>query len=386
MDKLVRKTVALPDGERVERSDGFEPWWETQNGTGFLDPRLLAPDLDQPRKAMNQAALAELHESIRTRGVRNALIITPRKYAPWIRVAPENAKLPFGIVSGHRRRTGALAGEIPAVPVRIQIYREEKDYRLDASLHNKGAEELTDIEEGWEIVRLQNLGCKVAELCSAFGMATPMLYARIHLTRLDPSIQKYLDPELPVKQRLGTVLGGTLGGIKAPTFEELEALYETFESVLRTAGLQPIAELQNADENKLRFAMQKVLYTVIRRRDLSSARALEFVREHSLKLEASVRSSLGGVKTQKYEPAKRIEVFRNLMKVVESSVVLDWTPEEWKRVTEYLDYEELEALIKTATNTHQLFDGIIKTLKARQATKKPTNPALLALRDQQKTD
>jgi hypothetical protein len=73
-------------------------------------------------------------------------------------------------------------------------------------------------------------------------------------------------------------------------------------------------------------------------------------------------------------------VFRNLLKGVEGSVVLDWTPSEWKRVTEYLDYEELAALIKAAENAQSLFGGIIRTLKDRQATKKPTSPAVLEAR------
>jgi len=386
MDKPVRKTVVLPDGERVERSEGFEPWWETQNGTGFLDPHLFAPDLDQPRKVMNPAALAELHESIKTRGVRNQIILTPRKYAPWIRVAPEDAKLPFGIVSGHRRTTGALAGAVSAVPVRIQIYPSEKEYRLDASLHNKGAEGLTDIEEGWEIVRLQNLGCKIAELCSAFGMATPMLYARIHLTRLHPDIQKYLDPQLPMKQRLGTVLGGTLGGIKAPTFEEFEGLYHTFADTIKNAGLQTLAQLEDLDENDLRFALQKLLFVVIQRRGLSSARALEFVREHSLKLEAAVRSSGGGPKTEQFQPRRRLEALVTLQKALTGSIIMDWKPEECRRVIEYMSYEELTDLITGFQNGRTLIDKLLKLIEEKRATKKPTSPSLLALRNLGKTD
>lgn len=379
MQKSGLKTVVLPDGESVVISSTPQEWWTLQNGSGFIDPHLLAPDLDQPRRYMNAAKLAELNESIATKGVRQPLIITPRCKAPWIRVAPEHEALPFRIVAGHRRTTSALNGEVAAVPVQVRIYASEKNYRLDASITNKGNEPLTDIEEGMDIVNLKNHGCTVAELKRAFGMAEPQLYVRIYLTRLHPDIQKHLNPELLGAKRLGTMLGGVLGGIKVPTAEELKELYDEFYASVKHLDLYGPDTLDGLNDDNRRYAMQKLLYAIIRNKCLAGDRALEFVKRHSLRLAAAEHSS-GGPKTEKYQPAKRMEVFANLIKTIDSSVVLDWTTDEWRRVTEYMDYERLDELILSAQKASDLFTGIVKTLKVRQAGKKPTNPAVLALR------
>lgn len=373
-----RHTVRLPDGEAVVISSEPEDWWSTQNASGFVNPHLLATDLDQPRRHMNAAKLAELDESIATKGVRQPLIVTPRGKAPWIRVAPEQESLPFRIVAGHRRTISALHANVAAVPVQVRIYPGEREYRLDASLTNKGNEPLTDIEEGWEIVNLREHGCTIAELKTAFGMAMPQIYIRINLTRLHPNIQKHLDPELSSAKRLGTVLGGTLGAIKVPTVSELEELYDTFYEAVKHLDVYHPSTLAGLDDNNLRFAMQKLLFAVIGVRRLQGDRALEFIREHSLKLQAAM-ISVGGPKTEKYQPANRLDVFLNLLKTLDGSVVLDWKPEEWRRITEYMSYEQLGDLIASATKARDLFDGIIKTLKNRQSTQRPTHPAVLAL-------
>jgi hypothetical protein len=65
-------------------------------------------------------------------------------------------------VSGHRRQKCALDAGIGAVPVKVVIFQSEKEYRMEMSLLNKGQDDLTPLEEGYEIVRLRDLGWKIA--------------------------------------------------------------------------------------------------------------------------------------------------------------------------------------------------------------------------------
>jgi ParB-like chromosome segregation protein Spo0J len=228
MTKLKLREVRLPGGDVVHVSDSPEGWWNKANASGFVDPHQIAPDPRNPRRVMNPARRVELEESIAANGVRQALVLTPKHMAPWAQVAKEHTDCYFLDVSGHRRREASINKSVGAVPVMIRIYPDEKAHRMDVSLLNKGQDDLSALEEGHEILMLQELGWKVNELCASFGYQAPQLYDRIHLTRLAPDIQQLLDPDLPRKKRLGVTLGGKLGGIPAPTADELEEACENY--------------------------------------------------------------------------------------------------------------------------------------------------------------
>src|SRR4051812_44187307 len=84
------RSVTLPDGMEVTVSDLPQDWWTARGVSGYIDPKRLAPDPKNPRRTMSPVRQAELEASIAARGVRQALVITPRSLVPWAQVEPED--------------------------------------------------------------------------------------------------------------------------------------------------------------------------------------------------------------------------------------------------------------------------------------------------------
>lgn len=373
MDVLSPNSVTLPNGEIVTVSASQEEWWTLNGGTGYLHPSLIAPDPAQPRKAMNPNKLAELHGSIATVGVRESITVTPRSLAPWASVEAKHEGAFFLIVSGHRRWNGASLAELKAVPVKVNIYASAKEHYLDGSLLNAGREDLSPIEEGWELVRLREQGWKIDALAKMFGMSLPQLYGRMNLTKLHPNIQKLLDPELPPKQRLSTTVGGMLGGVAAPTMEQLEKLCEEHQAAAKQVGALP----EELDDDERRFHLQQVLLCVIQMRGLNSTRAIEFIRDRTLKLKGG--GTHAGAKTERYQPQRRKDILENLLKEVNGTVIMDWPPTEFRRIFEYASYEDIDAIMKKLQAASEFLGGLSGILLKLRDEKKPTRPEVLAL-------
>ena len=147
--------------------------------------------------------------------------------------------------------------------MKVVIYKSEKDHRLDASLLNANREDLSELERGWECVGLREIGWKIDELSSHFGLAVPQLYGRMNLTRLHPDIQVLLDPRILRRRRLSVTVGGILGGIKPPTPDELDEAHETLTDVAGIELAVSSEEIGDLDDDGRRFSLQKLLLTII---------------------------------------------------------------------------------------------------------------------------
>lgn len=383
MPRDLSHTVVLPDGEKVTVSRTPQPWWTRSNVSGYLDPRDIAPDLANPRKYMSPSRREELRESIRARGVRQQLVVTPISMAPWIRVAPEHEGRFFANVSGHRRQDGAIEAKIYAVPVKVVVFDSEKSHRMEMSLLNKGQDDLTPLEEGYEIVSLRALGWKIQELCDSFGHKLPQLYELIHLTRLHRDLQALLDPDLPRQSRLCKNTAGHLGGVKAPTADELLEFFETIADVMtrEDAGVTVVAPSKLSPDDR-RFAMQKMLFAVIRKRKLSAVQAVEFIRDHKLKLSAS--NGGHSHKAERYQPRRRKDLLETLVRQVTGSLVAGWPQGELRRVFGNDPHEEVERYVEFLKKGADVFGALIRELEAIKAIKKPTRPEVLQLLQRQK--
>ena len=372
MLKNAVRTVLLPDGEKVTISTVEEDWWTKHNASGYTFPANIAQDPKNPRKRMNPLRLQELQESIKTRGVRQPLIVTPRALAPWAEVPPQDRQCFFLAVSGNRRQRCAFEAGIGAVPIKIAVYPSEKEHRMDASLLNKGQDDLTPLEEGYEMVDLRVLGWKIRELSSAFGYAEPQLYGRMNLTKLHPDLQKLLDPEPPRRPLLPITVGGHLGGVHPPSHDELEQLLEEYAKDAPREEILGGLELEELDENQLRFALQKLLYVVIKKRGLASNQAIEFIKDRTLRLRASTGAP--GRKPERFQPRRRKDIFDSMMASVTSSVVIDWPVQEWRRIFENASHEEVERYIKELAEVTQLLSGISNILERIRDSKRPSHP------------
>jgi hypothetical protein len=378
------ETATLPDGVVVQGHRTEQDWWFGHDKSGYVDPALIARDLDQPRKHMNPDDLLALQLSIRTVGVRESLTVTPRHLAPWANVAPEEAHLPFVAVSGHRRRSTSLEESIPAVPIRVKVYANQADHEMDRSLLNGNRAPLTEIEEGWELVQLRKDGVTLEKLAASRGMSVITVYARINLTQLAPDIQAMLNPEMTRKRRLQSSVASALGGVKAPTTDELADVMrrlalpsgeeEVEDEEDDEVDVSDVAEDTRTDDER-RFELQHFLLKVIELRNLNAARAVALIKEQSLRFQSSTGGA--GRPVTRYEPARRREVFNTLLKVVVGSVVMTWTPAEIRRVFELSAREEIEGIIKKIAEIVSVLTGLQRILERIRDEKRSVRPETL---------
>jgi ParB/RepB/Spo0J family partition protein len=347
-------------------------WWYEDGGSGEIDPNLLAPDPEQPRTHMSERALEELTESIAFSGVREPVLITPRAFAPWSQPATKYADCPFLIVSGHRRIAAALRAGLDLVPVRIRIYPSEKDHRLDCSLLNKGRAQLTDLEEGYEIVRLRELGLTLAEVRRAFGYTTSHLYRKIALTYLHEDLQALLDPTLPVDTGLASSVGAALGNVKAPNLAEIRELHKEFGSEI-TLSTNGLTELTNMER---RHHAQRLLHEVIRARRLNATIAIKFIKACALGFEAAKKNAHKGF--QQNPPTLRGVQLETLLSQIADSPIVDWKPHEWRALQE-LPPEELAKLLEKVREAHGLLGEVRNRLEKSCDAKSSTTEAATTL-------
>lgn len=145
-----------------------------------LDARLVAidairPNPFQPRTEMDEAALAELTESIRTHGVLEPVIVRP-------------ADNGYELVVGERRwRAAQRAGlrEIPAV-VRAMT---DQEAAVVALVENLQRQDLNPIEEAKAFKRLMELNMTQEEVAQKVGKSRPAVANSLRLLTLPPDVQ-----------------------------------------------------------------------------------------------------------------------------------------------------------------------------------------------------
>lgn len=358
-------------------------WWSQNNGTGSVDPRCLAPDPDQPRKSMSPQAFEELFVSIKDRGVREAITVTPRHLAPWARVDPAHEDAFFLIVSGHRRWNGANRAALRSVPIRVVIYASEVEHREDAALLNANRDEMSELDVGFELVRLRTLGRSIEQLLATFGGNANTLYNRINLTRLHPDIQTFLTPDKNGKRKLPIVTAGILGGTKTPTRSELEHLINRFREDVPKSTRDAFFDSDEHSEDELRFTMQHVLIAVVFAKKLNSVRAAEFIREQTLVFSAYDRMHATH-RTERYQPRRRKDILETLCRTVTDSAIVDWNPQEWRRIFELATREEVEERLAQLANARDVFVGLHKILSGIRDAKSPTRSEVLKLVSQRR--
>jgi ParB family chromosome partitioning protein len=111
----------LPRGGKVEE------------GLRNIPPDLIQPNGRQPRRVFDDARLAELAESIRTRGVLQPIVVRPL------------AGGSFELVAGERRLRAAKIAELETIPA---LVRDTEDWeRLDLALaENMARQDLNPVE------------------------------------------------------------------------------------------------------------------------------------------------------------------------------------------------------------------------------------------------
>lgn len=133
---------------------------------------LVRPNPRQPRRDFDQAALAELADSIRSRGVLQPVVVRPL------------AGGEYELVAGERRLRAAAIAELEAIPA---VVREAADWeRLDLALaENMAREDLNPVEEARACAMLvEDLGITKGEVGRRVGRSRVAISNLIRLLEL----------------------------------------------------------------------------------------------------------------------------------------------------------------------------------------------------------
>ncbi len=145
---------------------------KVEDGLREIPPDLIQPNARQPRRTFDQARLAELAESIRTRGVLQPIVVRPL------------AGGSFELVAGERRLRAAQMVELKTIPA---LVRDTDDWeRLDLALaENMARVDLNPIEEARACAMLvDDLGLTKQEVGRRVGRSRVAISNLIRLLEL----------------------------------------------------------------------------------------------------------------------------------------------------------------------------------------------------------
>jgi ParB family chromosome partitioning protein len=145
---------------------------KVEDGLRDIPPDLIQPNARQPRRTFDQARLAELAESIRTRGVLQPIVVRPL------------AGGSFELVAGERRLRAAQMVELETIPA---LVRDTDDWeRLDLALaENMARVDLNPVEEARACAMLvDDLGLTKQELGRRVGRSRVAISNLIRLLEL----------------------------------------------------------------------------------------------------------------------------------------------------------------------------------------------------------
>jgi len=145
---------------------------KVEDGLREIPPDLIQPNARQPRRTFDQARLAELAESIRTRGVLQPIVVRPL------------AGGSFELVAGERRLRAAQMVELATIPA---LVRDTEDWeRLDIALaENMARVDLNPVEEARACAMLvDDLGLTKQEVGRRVGRSRVAISNLIRLLEL----------------------------------------------------------------------------------------------------------------------------------------------------------------------------------------------------------
>lgn len=147
-----------------------------------LQISLLEPSPFQPRRDMDEAALDELADSLKVRGILQPLLVRPH---------PVNAEH-YQIIAGERRWRAAQKAELHEVPVLIRSL-SDAEAMAAGLVENLQRQDLNPMEESEGYRRLiDEFGLTQEELASAVGKSRPHITNMLRLLGLPPDVLNYV--------------------------------------------------------------------------------------------------------------------------------------------------------------------------------------------------
>ena len=175
-----------PDVDRVQ-----EQAQEASQLPTHLSVKRLRAGQFQPRTRMDEGALYELAESIRTQGVMQPLLVRPVDDSGTYQalVLPVHLDQQFEIIAGERRFRAAQLAGLDEVPVLIRDV-DDKTTAAMALIENMQREDLNPLEEARGIQRLiREFGLTHEEAAQAVGRSRSAASNLLRLLNLSDSVQ-----------------------------------------------------------------------------------------------------------------------------------------------------------------------------------------------------
>jgi ParB family chromosome partitioning protein len=156
---------------------------KVEDGLREIPPDLIQPNARQPRRTFDQARLAELAESIRTRGVLQPIVVRPL------------AGGSFELIAGERRLRAAQMVELETIPA---LVRDTDDWeRLDLALaENMARVDLNPVEEARACAMLvDDLGLTKQEVGRRVGRSRVAISNLVRLLELPEEALELIERE-----------------------------------------------------------------------------------------------------------------------------------------------------------------------------------------------
>jgi ParB family chromosome partitioning protein len=150
------------------------------DGFTYLDPALIRPNPNQPRRRPDKAALGELAESIRRQGLIQPVVV-------------RRVESGFELIAGERRwRASQMAG-LKKIPAVVKD-KEDRDSLLLAVVENVQREDLSPMEEATAFNRMiEQFGLTQAQVAQVVGRERSTVANAVRLLSLPAEVQDLLE-------------------------------------------------------------------------------------------------------------------------------------------------------------------------------------------------
>ena len=180
-------SALLGEGEEAEaiRADSANAPRSSanRNGVQTLPIELIEPNPDQPRKVFTESDLAELSESIATKGLLQPILVRP------IRGETER----YQIVAGERRWRAAQRAQLHEVPCLVRELTDRETLEI-AIVENVQRADLNPVEEARAFRQLvETFGHTQEEVAKAVGKSRAHVANTLRLLAMPKSVLAYLE-------------------------------------------------------------------------------------------------------------------------------------------------------------------------------------------------
>ncbi|TKW66776.1 MAG: ParB/RepB/Spo0J family partition protein [Paracoccus denitrificans] len=153
-----------------------------REGTLSVPTEQITPNPDQPRRVFDQAALTELADSIRHRGIIQPLIV---------RQHPDDSNI-YQIVAGERRWRAAQIAQLHELPVIVRGFSDEEMLEV-AIIENIQRADLNAIDEAASYRQLMTrFGHTQEKLAEALGKSRSHIANLLRLLNLPDQVQEWV--------------------------------------------------------------------------------------------------------------------------------------------------------------------------------------------------